>query len=271
MSRSLVLFSLLLLGAMLISGGPLPAGNADEPKDQAVSVAQKMFKPIKFNGFDDPKTTLQEALDSLSNAYDVNFDVIEEVFNNEGLKDILAFPIAEKPIPKMNNVRLDRVLRKILSRIPVSATYLVRRDGIEITTVTAQKDEVWGPNYQGQPLPLVHVNFDQTPLDEALKELADQAGMNVMLDARVAGKAKTLVTSRLVNAPLDTAVRMLADMADLKPYQVDNLLYVTTKENATKLEAKDHERLSTEDPAGGGGPRIGSGPGRLRPLPAAAM
>lgn len=268
MSRSMLLLSLFLLGTLLVTGGSVPAGNAEEPKDATLSVAQKLFKPVKFNGFDDPKTTLQEALDALSKEHDISFDVIDKAFEVEGLKDVPMIPIAEKPIPKMTNVRLDRVLRKILSRLPVTATYTIRPDGIEITTQAVQKEEVWGANYQGALLPLVHVNFDQTPLDEALKELADLAGMNVLLDARVAGKAKTLLTVRLINTPLDTAVRMLADMADLKPYQVDNLLYVTTKENAVKLEAKDQQQLNADDAAGG--PRIGSGPGRVRSAAAAA-
>jgi hypothetical protein len=267
MSRSVALPGLFLLGAMLISVSLLPPGNAEEPKDQALSVAQKLFQPVKLNGFDDPKTTLQEALDHLADKYDIHFDINEEAFKAEGLNDVEKVPIAEKPIPKMNNVRLDRVLRRVLARVPL-ATYLVRRDGIEITTMTSQQHEVWGATYQGPLLPLVHVNFEQTPLEDALKELADQAGMNVVLDARVAGKAKTLVTARLVNTPLDTAVRMLADMADLKPHQVDNLLYVTTKENAAKLEAKDQQQMNPDEASGG--PRIGSGPGRQRQMPAAA-
>ncbi len=41
--------------------------------------------------------------------------------------------------------------------------------------------------------------------------------------------------------PLDTAVRILADMADLQPVIMDNVIYVTTRENAVRLEA-DHQK-----------------------------
>jgi type II secretory pathway component HofQ len=107
---------------------------------------------------------------------------------------------------------------------------------------------------------LVHTRFENTSLTEALRELSDQAGFNVVLDARVADKAKTaMVTARLNNTPLDTAVALLADMAELKPVLTDNLLYVTSRENAAKLE--EQRRLKREsDPTsvprqGGGRPR----------------
>jgi hypothetical protein len=45
----------------------------------------------------------------------------------------------------------------------------------------------------------------------------------------------------LTNVPLDTAVQLLADMAELKVVHRDNVLYVTTPEHAAKLE-KDYGR-----------------------------
>jgi hypothetical protein len=49
-------------------------------------------------------------------------------------------------------------------------------------------------------------------------------------------KGKTAVTARLINVPLDRAVRLLADMADLKAVLLGNVLYVTSKENAAQWE-----------------------------------
>src|SRR5439155_26824057 len=73
--------------------------------------------------------------------------------------------------------------------------------------------------------------------------LADSTGINVILDARVAEKAgKTPVTATLNGIPLDTAVRLLADMADLKAVAIDNALYVTTKPNAETLQAEQEKR-----------------------------
>jgi hypothetical protein len=43
------------------------------------------------------------------------------------------------------------------------------------------------------------------------------------------------VTLQLEDVPLETAVRLLADLAGLKPVRLDNVLFVTTEERADKL------------------------------------
>src|SRR5436853_218267 len=59
--------------------------------------------------------------------------------------------------------------------------------------------------------PLVHVAFDHQPLERALAELSRQTGRTITLDLRVADRDKLAATVRLLNAPLDTAVRLLAE------------------------------------------------------------
>ena len=71
--------------------------------------------------------------------------------------------------------------------------------------------------------------FDKRPLGEALKKLADDTPWSLVLDARVGDKAKLEITTTLKSVPLDTAVRILADMADLQPVIMDNVIYVTTR------------------------------------------
>ena len=46
----------------------------------------------------------------------------------------------------------------------------------------------------------------------------------------------------MLNVPVDTAVRVLADMADLQPAFLDNVIYVTTRENAKRLEQDSKKR-----------------------------
>jgi transcriptional regulator with XRE-family HTH domain len=116
----------------------------------------------------------------------------------------------------------------------------------------------------GPRLPLVHGDFNNRALEEALKELAEQAEMSVVLDIRVKEKAKIPVTARFLNTPLDTAVRFLADMAGLKSLQVDNLLYVTSPENAEKIEKIEEEpskQMLKEMAKGFGAPPVGSSGG----------
>src|SRR5262249_56653278 len=136
-------------------------------------------------------------------------------------EDVLDARVLEKRLPGSRRTTLDAVLRKVLARVPCQsgATFMLRRDCVEITTVAAQHEEVWGKDYEGPFLPLVHAELDKKPLAEALDELAKASGFNVVVDTRVAEKAKAPVSARLLNTPLDTAVRLLADMAELKPVQ----------------------------------------------------
>jgi hypothetical protein len=227
---------------------PAPAPRGDERRPEPLP--ERLLAPVNFAGIEDPKLTLQDVLEHLADRYELTFDVNSVAFQASPA-DILKAQVLQTPLPAMKNVSLDRIIRKVLSRLDVPATYTLRRDGgtryvIEITTVQAQRSEIWGAEYQGPFLPLVHADFKDRSLADALKDLADRTGYNVVLDARAAEKGKTVVSARLLNTPLDTAVRLLADMADLRPYLVDNLLYVTTKENAARLEQQEKQRALQE-------------------------
>jgi hypothetical protein len=244
-----------------------------------LSVPQKLAQRVKFAGVDDPKSTLAEVLDKLSDLYDINFDINDRAFKFEQVMDVAKTEVAiPERIPAMKNVRLVTVLRKVLARVPVpsGATFCVRSDRIEITTGTFQATEIWG-KYGGPHLPLVNATLEKCPLEDAVKELAEQSEFNVVLDNRAAEKSKTPVSARLLNTPLDTALRLLADMADLRSVHLDNVLYVTTKENAAALEARlDKEKTPTnplDDNANPNelAPRKGSGPGNIVATPNGGM
>ncbi|HEX5271996.1 MAG TPA: hypothetical protein VFW33_15975, partial [Gemmataceae bacterium] len=79
-------------------------------------------------------------------------------------------------------------------------------------------------------------------------DLGEQAGVSVVVDARAADKAKTPVTASFLNLPLDTAVRVLADMAGLKSYLNDNVLYVSAE--GRNVAARPDANLG-EFPGGG--------------------
>ena len=84
----------------------------------------------------------------------------------------------------------------------------------------------------------------------------------MVLDARTEKKVEVEVTARLRNVPAQTAVRLLADMAGLEAVWVNNVLYVTTPENAAKLEKSKQKWApppSMIGPGGVGGPGIGGG------------
>jgi hypothetical protein len=205
-----------------------------------------LAKPVKFGGADDPKMTLTEMLDVLANRYKLSFDINEEAFKHAEIPNVRAFEVIQPgPLPEMQT-RLGVVLQKILGRVSPSAMYIIRNDTIEITTQDAVRKEFFPDRPTGPLPPLVTATFDMVPLKAAFKELS-HAG-NIVVDGRMAKEAETAVTADLTNVPLDTAVRMLADMAGLKVVPLDNVLYVTDKENVRVL-MEEQEKLRLQRPA----------------------
>lgn len=242
MRRVFFAVSLALGLAVLVSAAPTPA--------PPIAVPRKLGQRVQFDGIDDPKCTLSEGLEKLTKLYEVHFDINEKAFQLENVPEVGRNEIAvPRPIPAMKNARLSIILRKILSRVAVGsgATYLVRGDRIEITTGAFAAQAIWG-KFTGPHLPLVHATLRKCPLADAVAELAEQADFNVLVDNRAAEQAKTPVSARLRNMPLDTAVRLLSDMADLRAIHLDNVLYVTTKENAAALEARLHKEMMPVNP-----------------------
>src|SRR5438105_6665020 len=147
MPRRIAICALLLLSGLLVfvRAGAEPAQTA-EPAKREESLSTKLFRTVKFSGFDDPKTTLKDALEKLGKEYGVAIEANELAFKAGGLEDVLSAQIAEKPIRKSDRILLDRLLRTILARVPVQggATYVLRRDGIEITTVPAARALISG-------------------------------------------------------------------------------------------------------------------------------
>jgi RNA polymerase sigma factor (sigma-70 family) len=216
----------------------------EEGQARTEALADRLAEPVEFPRLDDPETTLAEVLDHLEKRYDVTIAVNEAAFQAAGVPDVRAFKVVgAEPIPKSNNFR--RGLQKVLGRIKTDspARFVVRDDAIEITTEAALRAELGKPA-DAPLLPLVRATLERVPLDEALQRLAGAAGFNVVLDTRVARAAKVPVSTRFNNVPLDTAVRLLADMAELQSVQIDNVLYVTTRENAARIAKEQQQKKS---------------------------
>jgi hypothetical protein len=81
----------------------------------------------------------------------------------------------------------------------------------------------------------VSVDCDGTAFAAAVKSLAADTGANVVLDPRLKDKANAAVTLKLDDVPLETAVRLMAEVADLSVVRMNNVLFVTTPERAEKL------------------------------------
>jgi hypothetical protein len=200
----------------------------------------------------DPNTQLRDALEFLTQRFDITFVVDTVAFKDDlQIDDVESQPVR---LPRMVNVQLDTILHRLLEQ--VQATYLLRGDHLEITTLLRASRMVWGrapiddehaPGLARPRMPLVHAAFQQCPLQEALQTLAAETGITVLLDRRVAERGADPVTATLDNVPLDNAVRLLARNADLQATLLDDVIYVTSSEHAAAVQSWDGS------PAGGDG------------------
>lgn len=86
----------------------------------------------------------------------------------------------------------------------------------------------------------VSVDVDEVPLAKALQRLAKQTHTNLVLDPRLPKDAReSTITLQLDDVPLETAVRLLVEVAGLKPVLRDNVLFVTTEERADRLRKEE--------------------------------
>lgn len=219
------------------------------PGQRGQELRDTLSRLVRYDGIDDPKQTLEETLDQLATRHNVQFEVNEAAFRAEGKDDVLKTAIAvPSPIPPMH-ATLANVLRRILSRIAgANATYVIRKDLIEVTTGQALGlelhllDGVPPGNESVETLaerasqPLVYENFANTTLSHALQTVAESSHDNVVLDpAAVDKESPVAITASLHNVRAETAVRTLAAMADLEVVRLDNVLFVTTRDKAAQL------------------------------------
>jgi hypothetical protein len=81
----------------------------------------------------------------------------------------------------------------------------------------------------------ISVEADKIPVNDALKKIARESALNLVIDSRIGKEGQEKVTLQLEDVPLETAVKLLAEQAGLKVVFVDNVLFVTTKQRAIEM------------------------------------
>ncbi len=94
--------------------------------------------------------------------------------------------------------------------------------------------------------PIVGIAADNLPLADFVNQLREQTGANIVVDSRVKEKLQQPVTLTLNDTRLMTALKIAGDAAELAPAVVDNVYYLTTKENAAKLLKETYRELYGE-------------------------
>jgi hypothetical protein len=223
----------LLLGVLI---APLQPGQEQEnAKAKAgAEVHNRLTQWVTTHGFD-PNTPFRDAVGFFSERFMLAILIDTEAFKDE--LSILEPEAMRVKLPKMVDVPLREVLRLVCDQVHGA----IAQQGMIVWVVP--KSRVL-PRLLKQE---VDVTFEKRSLDDALRELTSRTGFSVVLDENRAGeRAKTPVTAKLWGVALESAVRILADQADLKTVVVDKMLYVTTPENAEALREENERRLEAQ-------------------------
>jgi len=173
---------------------------------------------------------------------------------------------------QLKDVKVKSALRALLN--PYNLNYVILGD-----TLLVSSDDVALHRQLRQRITL---DVQKKSLNEALKQLAKDTACNILIDTRMSKEAVKEVTLEAEDIPLETAVRLMCEMAGLKPVRVGNVLFVTSKEIANEMR-NDPELVANNPqpppppgvvfpPGGGlvpipGGGFVPVGPGAGVPMP----
>jgi hypothetical protein len=225
-------FSLAMAPAVsFAAGGPSDDKKSESPAEKAKKALEKV-SDFEFDG------ALAAAVTKLRDDTKLNFVLdTQTLINFVGIDpNTLAVKVNDK------NTKLKTSLRSMLS--PFHLSYAIVGDAVIITTEDMAM--------QRQMKQRVSVDLDAVPFSDAIKQLARETATNVIVDGKVKKDAEAALTLQLEDVPLETAIRLMSEAAGLKPVRMGNVLYITSKANATEM--RNDPDLITGQPTGPGGP-----------------
>ncbi|HET6576523.1 MAG TPA: RNA polymerase sigma factor [Fimbriiglobus sp.] len=143
--------------------------------------------------------------------------------------DLLNQAVAFFPVPSAVQVRGNKV-------VIVPAFQPAVPPSIEMRTTALLVEQTYGPP--------VHLGVRNKPLSAVLESLRDQTGANIVFGVK--DTAAEPVTLALDDVRLRTALTVLADMSGLRLVVIGNVYYITTPENAARMEKEADRDLFGE-------------------------
>jgi type II secretory pathway component HofQ len=207
-----------------------PAAAAPLPKSEVKAdrtAAEAIRRALESTGnFDFTGVTLAGVMNTLSEQYKINIVIDRTVLQQMGFE-----PEGMNVELKMKEGKLRNALRGIVGQY--NLTFATIGESLVITT-----EEV---AVYRQLKQRINVDYDDVPLGKAVKDLGTRYGVNVVLDPRTAKSkaSENRVTLQVDDVPFEAAVRLLCEMADLKPARMGNVIFVTTEARADRLKDGD--------------------------------
>lgn len=220
-----------LLALAIPLGLAYTAMAAPGPKTEAkpdANAAETIRKALERTGkFEFSDVNLGGVLKTLSEEYKINIVLDRGVVQQMGFEpEIMNVDL------KMKDGKLRNALRAIVGQY--NLTYAIVGDSLLVTT---EEMAVYRQLKQR-----INVDYDAVPFNKAIKELATKYSVSVVVDPKVQ-KSKTAenpVTLTVDDVPFEAAVRLMCEMADLKPARMGNVIYVTTEARADRLKDGDN-------------------------------
>jgi hypothetical protein len=130
-------------------------------------------------------------------------------------------------------ITVDELIRDLVDQIKTRDGAIVLRNGIVV--VMAKRSA----STQALLRTKACARFDKVPLADVLRDLSDMSGVSILFDPRVGDKAQ-LPTSIELRGDISfgAALKIVAEMADLRVVQVDGGVYVTTPTTAEAIERR---------------------------------
>lgn len=94
--------------------------------------------------------------------------------------------------------------------------------------------------------PTVSLGVEQKSFADVIHQLRESSGANIVVDARIKEKLTTPITMTANDTRLMTVLKLAGDMCDVASAVVDNVYYITSKENAERLTTQTELNLFGE-------------------------
>jgi RNA polymerase sigma factor (sigma-70 family) len=208
-----------------------PTARAVPNPPSLVALRKRMAATVLID--QEQRMSLGSVLDFLGDRYAVPFLVdgsLTEVGAQQRGEGAVAVRQQDVMLQKTPPVPLSVVLQNVLSQAQVPGgrlTYRVKDGHVAIVVARPAARMLEEP---------VRVEAENDRLSAVLDRLVADTGANIVQDPRAKEQLATPVNLSLQDVPLESAVRVLSDTAGLRVAVVDNILYVTTPENAERMK-----------------------------------
>ena len=240
MTQRTLLAWTLLLAALAAAPARAQANKVAPPAKAKADLHQVLVTEIETRDFTNPMT-LRDALGLLfekMNAQGVEVPILinKASFRQENpdAPDPHDAQVSLPALPRTLSVGV--ALEQLVDQISHGGMILLRNGSLEIVSRSAGRMD----NLLWQK---VVVKYHGTPLQQALAQLSDKTGVSIVLDPRAKERVKAPIDAEFRgDVDLESALRMVAGMADLKVVLLDRGVFVTTPEQAAIMERELQQR-----------------------------